>query len=61
MNKKGDRHRSEAEPAPVPLRAEADAAGRRRSDAASRRSSERCGYAKLCLDCPNGKRLGFDK
>ena len=26
-NKKGDRHRSEAEPVPVPLRAEADAAG----------------------------------
>ena len=27
QNKKGDRHRSEAEPVPVPLRAEADAAG----------------------------------
>lgn len=30
--KKGDRHRSEAEPVPVPLRAKADAGGRRRSD-----------------------------
>ena len=27
QNKKGDRHRSEAEPVSVPLRAEADAAG----------------------------------
>ena len=33
-NKKGDKHSSEAEPVPVPLRAEADTAGRRRSDAA---------------------------